>query len=213
MVHMHLMNLMTNDAIYLFLESYPSPWYGTSQPHIPPHPWVFDSFKGRCREWRESNSRHSQTGLERAGVQLIPTNIIYLHSLKLTQHLKMDGWKTCFLLGRYIFRCELLVSGRVFNYALLQKNCFFYWRVVSKKTHLGSFRTYVQLEIYMMTKGGLRYVINTFPVAFRSSNQLRSTCWKVQSLVLDFKGSSLAKIWLGFSRFCFFLGGEGLEGF
>ena len=28
-------------------------------------------------------------------------------------HLKMDGWKTSFLLGRPIFRCELLVSGRV----------------------------------------------------------------------------------------------------
>lgn len=27
-------------------------------------------------------------------------------------------------------------------------------------------------------------------------------------MVLDFKGSSLAKIWLGFSRLCFFLGGK-----
>ena len=36
-----------------------------------------------------------------------------LHSLKLTWHLKMDGWKTSFLLGWPIFRGELLVSGRV----------------------------------------------------------------------------------------------------
>ena len=34
-------------------------------------------------------------------------------SLKLTKHLKMDGLKTSFLLGRPVFRCELLVSGRV----------------------------------------------------------------------------------------------------
>ena len=34
-------------------------------------------------------------------------------SLKLTKHLKMDGWKTTFLLGRPIFRGELLVLGRV----------------------------------------------------------------------------------------------------
>lgn len=33
------------------------------------------------------------------------------------------------------------------------KKLVFYWGVVSKKTHLGSLRTYVQLEIYMMTKG------------------------------------------------------------
>ena len=36
-----------------------------------------------------------------------------LPSLKLTWHLKMDGWKTRFLLGWPIFRCELLVSGSV----------------------------------------------------------------------------------------------------
>ena len=30
-----------------------------------------------------------------------------------SSHLKMDGWNTCFLLGRPIFRCELLVSGSV----------------------------------------------------------------------------------------------------
>ena len=34
-----------------------------------------------------------------------------LPSLKLTYPLKMDGWKTSWLLGRPIFRCELLVSG------------------------------------------------------------------------------------------------------
>ncbi len=28
----------------------------------------------------------------------------------------MDGWKTVFLLGWPIFRCQLLVSGRVFHY-------------------------------------------------------------------------------------------------
>ena len=32
--------------------------------------------------------------------------------------LKMDGWNTTFLLGRPIFRCELLVSGRVTIYLL-----------------------------------------------------------------------------------------------
>ena len=37
-----------------------------------------------------------------------------LPSLKLTfSHLKMDGWKTTFLLMRHIFRCKLLVLGRV----------------------------------------------------------------------------------------------------
>ena len=37
-----------------------------------------------------------------------------LPSLKLAfSHLKMDGWNTIFLLGRPIFRGELLVSGRV----------------------------------------------------------------------------------------------------
>ena len=30
-----------------------------------------------------------------------------------SSHLKMDGWKMNFLLGWPIFRCELLVSGRV----------------------------------------------------------------------------------------------------
>ena len=30
-----------------------------------------------------------------------------------SSHLKMDDWKTSFLLGWPIFRCELLVSGRV----------------------------------------------------------------------------------------------------
>ena len=30
-----------------------------------------------------------------------------------SSHLKMDGWNTSFILGRPIFRCELLVSGRV----------------------------------------------------------------------------------------------------
>ena len=34
-------------------------------------------------------------------------------SLKLTWHLKMDGWNTSFLLGWPIFRGELLVSGSV----------------------------------------------------------------------------------------------------
>ena len=39
-----------------------------------------------------------------------------LPSLKLTASLplEMDGWNTTFLLGRPIFRCELLVSGRVY---------------------------------------------------------------------------------------------------
>ena len=32
----------------------------------------------------------------------------YLHSRSLISHLKMDGWKTTFLLGWYIFRGELL---------------------------------------------------------------------------------------------------------
>ena len=36
-----------------------------------------------------------------------------LPSLKLTWPLKMDGWKMNFLLGRPIFRGELLVLGRV----------------------------------------------------------------------------------------------------
>ena len=36
-----------------------------------------------------------------------------LPSLKLTWHLKMDGWNSRFLLGWPIFRCELLVSGSV----------------------------------------------------------------------------------------------------
>ena len=54
---------------------------------------------------------------------LLPHSVIHfwhfhtfslIPSLKLTLHLKMDGWKTSFLLGRHIFRCELLVSGRVF---------------------------------------------------------------------------------------------------
>ena len=30
-----------------------------------------------------------------------------------SSHLKMDGWNTTFLLGRPIFRGELLVSGRI----------------------------------------------------------------------------------------------------
>ncbi len=30
-----------------------------------------------------------------------------------SSHLKMDGWNTSFLLGWSIFRCEMLVSGRV----------------------------------------------------------------------------------------------------
>ena len=33
--------------------------------------------------------------------------------LKLTQHLKVEGWNISFLLGWLIFRCELLVSGSV----------------------------------------------------------------------------------------------------
>ena len=54
---------------------------------------------------------------------LLPRSVIHLWqfhtfslipSLKLTLHLKMDGWKTSFLFGRHIFGCELLVSGRVF---------------------------------------------------------------------------------------------------
>ena len=32
-----------------------------------------------------------------------------------SSHLKMDGWKTSFLLGRPIFSCQLLVSGGVFQ--------------------------------------------------------------------------------------------------
>ena len=38
-------------------------------------------------------------------------------SLELTASLplKMDGWETSFLLKKPIFRCELLVSGRVFH--------------------------------------------------------------------------------------------------
>ena len=35
-------------------------------------------------------------------------------SLKLTWHLKMDGWNISFRLGWPIFRCELLVSGSVY---------------------------------------------------------------------------------------------------
>ena len=36
-------------------------------------------------------------------------------SLKLTWHLKMDGWNTSFLLGWPIFRCYMLVSGSVYT--------------------------------------------------------------------------------------------------
>ena len=39
----------------------------------------------------------------------------FLPSLKLTWHLKNDGWKTTFLLGRPIFRGKLLVSGSVLH--------------------------------------------------------------------------------------------------
>ncbi len=35
-----------------------------------------------------------------------------IHSLKLTWHLKMDGWNICFLLESPIFRCEIAVSFR-----------------------------------------------------------------------------------------------------
>ena len=38
-----------------------------------------------------------------------------LPSLKLTWHLKMDGWNTSFLLGWPIFRGELLVLGSVYG--------------------------------------------------------------------------------------------------
>jgi len=34
-------------------------------------------------------------------------------------HLKIDGWNTTFLLGRPIFRGELLVSGRVHEHTSL----------------------------------------------------------------------------------------------
>ena len=47
-------------------------------------------------------------------VDLHPQGFLILPSLKLTfLPLKMDGWNTTFLLGRPIFRGELLVSGRV----------------------------------------------------------------------------------------------------
>ena len=52
----------------------------------------------------------------------IPSSKQGLPSLKLTfSHLKIDGWKIHFLLGRHIFRCELLVSGRVFKLLLSLK--------------------------------------------------------------------------------------------
>ena len=39
---------------------------------------------------------------------------VWYPPLKLTaKSPRMDDWKTSFLLGRHIFRCELLVSGRV----------------------------------------------------------------------------------------------------
>ena len=41
-----------------------------------------------------------------------------------SSHLKMDGWKTSFLLGWHIFRCELLVSGRV-NFGVIAQTTFF----------------------------------------------------------------------------------------
>ena len=45
---------------------------------------------------------------------------LILPSLKLTLHLKMDGWNTSCLLGRPIFRGEMLVSGRVFRWVFDQ---------------------------------------------------------------------------------------------
>ena len=45
---------------------------------------------------------------------------LILASLKLTLHLKMDGWNTSCLLGRPIFRGEMLVSGSVFRWVFDQ---------------------------------------------------------------------------------------------
>ena len=42
-----------------------------------------------------------------------------------SSHLKMDGWNTTFLLGWPIFRCELLVSGRVICFPRLETMFFF----------------------------------------------------------------------------------------
>ena len=44
----------------------------------------------------------------------------FLASLKLTLHLNMDGWNTSCLLGRLIFRGEMLVSGSVFRWVFDQ---------------------------------------------------------------------------------------------
>ena len=53
--------------------------------------------------WGQNVSIHQETLLIRL-----------VRSLKLTfSPLKMDGWNTTFLLGRPIFRCELLVFGGV----------------------------------------------------------------------------------------------------
>ena len=57
----------------------------------------------------------------------------WLPSTKLTfSQLKMDGWKMSFLLGNPIFRCELLVSGRVI--ISLKQQIIIFWG--AWQTHL-----------------------------------------------------------------------------
>ena len=59
----------------------------------------------------------SQRFLNKTCLATIPPWNLYpsyrIPSLKPRYHLKMDGWENSFLLGKSIFRCELLVSGRV----------------------------------------------------------------------------------------------------
>ena len=60
------------------------------------------------------------------------------HSLELTAHTwKIAAWKMCFLLRRPMFKCELLVSGRVCSLFELES-------LTSKRTHLISHEDGIQ---------------------------------------------------------------------
>ena len=60
--------------------------------------------------WKTSCFPSSQMALSRiTGCEM---NAPHIPSLKLTQHLEMDGWNTKVSFKKWpIFRCELLVSG------------------------------------------------------------------------------------------------------
>ncbi len=82
--------------------------------------WVLcDSWKG-CPPSRPLQSRRSNYHCKWHKKRCMHGKSWLIHSLKSnSSHLKMDGWNTTFLLGRPIFRGELLVLGRVNVFAVV----------------------------------------------------------------------------------------------